>query len=328
MVMFNIAKRKVIMRKRRKIFLIMCVLLVLAVAVFLLKGCITSAQAFWQSLQNGGYIVDWSDEDGRVIEGLVYDNGKNLKYDLYLPKNIGKEKPVPLMLFIHGGSWTGGRRQDISYACKYYAKHGCVTATLDYSLVSKKHPKVTIYTMLDEITKCIGTIKNKLAEEGFQTSKIALAGVSAGGHLALLYAYSRAEDSPIPIAFVFEKVGPTDLGEKGFGAEMAVGLVLYGTGHQIKVEDLNKPEGKHLVNSISPAACVTEKSVPTIFAYGGKDDLVKRCHRDILADALEKNGVPHIEVDFPNSHHGMWSDPNKTEEFRKAVLSYCDNYMP
>ncbi|MGN1273407.1 MAG: alpha/beta hydrolase fold domain-containing protein [Thermoguttaceae bacterium] len=316
------------MRKRRKIFLIMCVLLVLAVAVFLLKGCITSAQAFWQNLQNGGYIVDWSDEDGRVIEGLVYDNGKNLKYDLYLPKNIGKEKPVPLMLFIHGGSWTSGKRQDIAHACKYYAKHSCITATLDYSLASKKHPEVTIYTMLDDITACIGAIKNKLTEEGFQTPKIALSGFSAGGHLALLYAYSRAEESPIPIAFVFEKVGPTDLGEKGFGAEMAVGLVLYGTGKQIKVEDLNKPEGKRLVDSISPASCVTEKSVPTIFAYGGKDDLVKRCHRDILADALEKNGVPHIEVNFPNSHHGMWSDPDKTEEFRKAVLSYCDNYMP
>ena len=38
--------------------------------------------------------------------------------------------------------------------------------------------------------------------------------------------------------------------------------------------------------------------------------------------------LDRICVDFPHSHHAMWSDPDKTEEFRKAVLSYCDTYMP
>ena len=33
-------------------------------------------------------------------------------------------------------------------------------------------------------------------------------------------------------------------------------------------------------------------------------------------------------VDFPNSDHGMSKDPDKIEEFNKAVMSYCDKYMP
>ena len=68
-------------------------------------------------------------------------------------------------------------------------------------------------------------------------------------------------------------------------------------------------------------------SVPTIVAYGGKDDLVKPIHRDELARALEEHHVPNVRVDFPNSNHMLWDDPDSTVTFRKAVLQYCETYM-
>ena len=181
--------------------------------------------------------------------------------------------------------------------------------------------------MLDEITECISAIKKELAQRGCKTSKIAIGGVSAGGHLAMLYSYSRAAQSPIPIAFVFEKVGPSDFSEKAWGAQTSAALVSGGSGKKVAAADLGLPESQKLVASLSPVSFITKGSVPTIFAYGGKDDLVKYCHRKILAEALEANGVPHIGIDFPNSHHAMWDDPDKTNEFRKAVLLYCKKYM-
>ena len=300
---------------KSKILLDFCMFLALAVTSILMIGC-------------GGFGEPWSEENGQFIPNQVYDKDKNLVYDLYIPKDLKKDAPVRLMLFIHGGAWKGGNRHEQDYACRSYAKNGCVTATVEYSLLSAKHPEVTILTMLDEITACIGAIKEKLAAEGYQTSKIALSGVSAGGHLALLYSYSRAEESPIPIAFVFEFVGPTDFCERTLGAKDSAGFISFVTGQKINPEDLNKPEIKELGESLSPISFVTEKSVPTIYAYGGKDWLVKPCHRDALTQALEKNGVPHVRVDFPNSDHGMGNDPDKAEEFRKAVFSYCETYMP
>ena len=295
---------------------------------FLFTGCEESEEQMRQNAQNAGYMEGWSEEDGQFIPNLVYNKEKNLQYDMYLPKDLKKDAPVRLLLFIHGGAWKEGSRYDVAYACKYYAKHNCVTATLEYSLLAKDHPEVKIPTMLDEITECIGAIKEKLAAEGYQTSKIALSGVSAGGHLALLYSYSRAEESPIPIAFVFEFVGPTDFCERTLGAKDSAGFISFVTGQKINPEDLNKPEIKKLGESLSPLSFVTEKSVPTICAYGGKDWLVPACHRNALVRALEKNGVPHVCVDFPNSDHGMGNDPDKAEEFRKAVFSYCEKYMP
>ena len=50
-------------------------------------------------------------------------------------------------------------------------------------------------------------------------------------------------------------------------------------------------------------------------------------YREDYGWRLDANGVDHIAVDFPNSHHGMWDDPDKTKKFRKAVLSYCKKYM-
>lgn len=300
----------------RKSLLDFCLFLALAVASILTAGCAGGKEA-------------WSEEDGQFIPNQVYDKEKNLVYDMYIPKDLKKDAPVRLMLFIHGGAWKGGSRHDIAYDCRYYTKqHNCVTATIEYSLLSPQHPEVTIPTMLDEITACISAIKEKLEAEGYQTSKIALSGVSAGGHLALLYSYSRAEESPIPIAFVFEFVGPTDFCERTLGAKDSAELLSFITGKKIKPEYLNKPKVKNLAESLSPISFVTDKSVPTIYAYGGKDWLVKLCHRDALTQALEKNGVPHVCVDFPNSNHAMSNDPGKIEEFRKAVMSYCDKYMP
>ena len=39
------------------------------------------------------------------------------------------------------------------------------------------------------------------------------------------------------------------------------------------------------------------------------------------------HGIAHAAIYFQNSHDGMWSDPDQTEEFRKAVLTYCQIYM-
>ena len=301
--------------------------IVLGVLALSQGGCITSTLIMRHHLRNGGYLEEWHNEDGEQLAEQVYDQTKDLKYDMFIPRDAKRGTTVPLLLFIHGGAWNSGSRYDIAYACKYYAKHGCIAATLDYSLVSSKRPEVTIYTMLDEITRCIGAIKDEVARRGYRTPAIALGGFSAGGHLALLYSYSRADESPIPVAFVCEKVGPSDFSEKAFGKKISAQLVSGGTGKTVAVADLEKPEVRRLVESLSPVSFITGSSVPTIFAYGGKDDLVKRYHRDALADALKKNGVPHVAIDFPNSHHAMWSDPDKTEEFRKAVLLYCQTYM-
>lgn len=299
----------------------------LVVVGFCLSGCAIGALWYRRALERGGYMETWNEDEGRILAGLSYGDGGAHRYDLYLHKSIKPESEAPLLLLVHGGAWMEGSRYDMAYACKYYGKKGCITATMDYSLISEDHPEVTIKTMLDEITACTVALKKQLEKEGYRVSGMAIGGMSAGGHLALLYAYSRAGDSAIPLAFVFEKVGPVSFSREIWGDDNAAMMISLGTGKQITTERLNTPEGIEAADSLSPLHFIRKDTPPTIFAYGGKDDLVKPIHRDELARALEEHHVPNIRIDFPNSNHAMWDDSDCTEKFREAVLQYCEQYM-
>lgn len=77
----------------------------------------------------------WNDGDGEIYRGLEYQSG--LSYNLYVPTNIDKSKDQSVILFLHGGSWEGGSKEDIDQVyCKVFAKAGYITAAMDYSFVN------------------------------------------------------------------------------------------------------------------------------------------------------------------------------------------------
>jgi len=70
-----------------------------------------------------------------VIKDIEYKNinGKSLQLDIYKPRNI--TQPAPLLVFIHGGAWVGGKRSDYLVYLLDFAKKGYITATISYRLV-------------------------------------------------------------------------------------------------------------------------------------------------------------------------------------------------
>ena len=70
--------------------------ILLAAASVFCSGCLaTAAIVFHHKLKQADMLESWSEKDGSLIKDIVYDPGKNLTYDLYLPKDI-REKD-------HGG---------------------------------------------------------------------------------------------------------------------------------------------------------------------------------------------------------------------------------
>ena len=78
-------------------------------AVLILIGGSYFAKQFNQMLKNGGCVVEWNTTDGEILKDLSYGESYRNTYDLYLPAN---KKPKALMLFIHGGSWNSGNKED------------------------------------------------------------------------------------------------------------------------------------------------------------------------------------------------------------------------
>ena len=69
-------------------------------------------------------------------EALNYmGNLQDLKMDVYFPNtDIDTQEKRPLILLIHGGSFTGGTRESMTYHSKELSKRGFVVATISYRL--------------------------------------------------------------------------------------------------------------------------------------------------------------------------------------------------
>jgi acetyl esterase/lipase len=82
-------------------------------------------------------------------EGIEYGKGgdTSLKLDLHLPKDL--KKPAPVLMFVHGGGWSKGKRSDYRYYCVKFAEQGYVVATISYRLRD-----VVLFPAAVEDTKC------------------------------------------------------------------------------------------------------------------------------------------------------------------------------
>nr|WP_288634299.1 prolyl oligopeptidase family serine peptidase [uncultured Intestinibacter sp.] len=270
--------------------------------------------------------MDWNENVGIKYTDLDYKNENGNKYDLYIPKNLDKEKKQYLILFIHGGSFNSGSKEDGDIWCKYYASKGYITATVDYTL-QNQGKEASIFLMNEEIENAIEAIKVKTSELGYNVVAMASSGVSAGGTLAMNLAYNS--NSVIPVKFVFQLAAPTYFEPNDWELLMKVNrwnsneeFLKMMTGF-----DLNEKNYMEQVKKISPSCLVNKNTVPTLFGYGLRDHCVPLNQKSYLIDSLDKYEISYDYIEFPKSNHGMYNDLDKMQEFIDMSLEYCKRYF-
>lgn len=266
-----------------------------------------------------------------VYENVRYGDGDRELVSVYVPKTAAAREENGCVLFIHGGSWTGGEKEDMSPHCKKLAMKGYVTATMSYSLCTNGAPSdVTVYTMLDEITACIGAIKAFGDEKGLNITKLATSGYSAGGHISMLYSYSRPEESPVELVFTANRVGPSDMTPDAWG-DASYRLVSMLTGTEITQDMIAGGEARRLAEEISPVYYVNENTMPSVFAYAGNDPLVTKGNRTAMETAFKEtfgdNGNNYRYIYYPLSGHGLLLDPLSETDYDQALFDYCKTYF-
>ena len=158
---------------------------------------------------------NYFEELGEINNGKNYPKNERNVYDLYIPSSAeeNKDKYNKIILFIHGGAWILGEKEQLELFCTTYGSLGFITATMGYTLLMSKYEQANVFRMIDEITATIKSIKKELIKAGFNGDKLemAISGGSAGGHLSLLYAYGFGKNSPIPIKYIINICGPVTL---------------------------------------------------------------------------------------------------------------------
>ena len=105
--------------------------------------------------------------------------GVDLVLDLYLPAKPVR-RPAPVIVFLHGGGWSGGTRATGPDFARYFAQDGFAMVSIEYRLT----PAVTFPANVEDVRSAVRWLKANAAAQRLDPDRICLWGTSAGGHLA------------------------------------------------------------------------------------------------------------------------------------------------
>lgn len=127
--------------------------------------------------------------DDRVerVRNIVYSKagGIDLRLDVYRPKNLPQGASRPTVLFVHGGAWVIGNKDNQGKPLAFrLAAHGWVVVSTNYRL----SPRFTFPDHIIDVKNALRWIREHIKEYGGNPDFVVITGGSAGGHLAALAA--------------------------------------------------------------------------------------------------------------------------------------------
>jgi acetyl esterase/lipase len=274
--------------------------------------------------------VDFTENVGTVVKDLSYGSDPLQNYDLYLPADQSREK-YSFILFVHGGGFTGGDKslvEAVRYG-EYLASKGYVVASANYRLAAEGNG-VSVGDMVEDLISAVEVSIDKAEELGYHVTEMATTGGSAGGCLAMLVAFKEPDRLPVPIRLVFEETGPASFEPELWDVdtdEAKAAFVNTVSGKSFTAADVGSAEFQNAINEISAATMIDENTPPILLAYGPNDKMVNPKAKVPLLEALERCGVEHTYIEFPNSGHGLMADPDKTAEWFRVMEEYLSRFF-
>ena len=252
-----------------------------------------------------------------AYQDIVYKETpqKDLKLDIYHLKSISI--PKPLLIFIHGGSWKKGNKDDYRRYLVDYAEKGYVTATISYRFTQE----AVFPAAFDDVLCAVKWLKAHADTYKIDPDNIALIGGSAGAHLAMMIAYHGNDpsyqsqsgcefDTDVKVKAVVNLYGPVDL------------TTDFAKDHPTVTSFLGKTwsdANKKYFEAASPLHFITPDDPPTLTFHGTIDDTVPVSQADLLDEALKEKKVV-------SDYHRLKGWPH-TMDLSVKVNQYCQHHM-
>ncbi len=223
------------------------------------------------------------------------------KLDLYLPNGPARQDR-PAVVFIHGGGFTGGDKAENRSASVSadLARAGYVVVSCNYVLGAKTQEGVWPQNIAD-CRAAVRWVRAHAKELGVNPEKIAVAGGSAGGYLALMVGLSD------------DKTGPGGDPKATVSAKVSAVIDMYG------VVNFSK-HGKGEVPGASAAEQQADaKDPPVLILHGTADTTVDIQQSKDMATALAKAKVDHELIIVAGAPHTFDLHPKGSGWTRTAL---------
>jgi len=137
---------------------------------------------------------DLRSNGAEYFEAISYGPYDENLFDIYLPAS---KEPTPLLIYIHGGGFTGGSRDTSGHEERVssYLAEGVAYASCDYRLLQSPDPDGVLKPMQDS-TRCLQFIRHHAEQFNIDPSNVVLMGGSAGAGTALWIGFSDEMADP------------------------------------------------------------------------------------------------------------------------------------
>jgi acetyl esterase/lipase len=238
--------------------------------------------------------------------------------DIYIPTKA--KSPTPLVIFIHGGAWLQGAKEEGPGIP--LCRKGFACASINYRLTDA----AIFPAQIEDCKAAVRFLRAHAADYNIDPQRIGVWGVSAGGHLASLLGTTCGDrqlegnlgnnqvDSCVQA--VCDWCGPSDFLS-----------VAKQAGSRTKI-DYDSPKGPvalllgglqkeraELAAAASPITHVDKSDPPFLIVHGDIDDLVPYAQSQELHKALTEAGVPNKLITIAGGGHSFTSE----EQFNHVV---------
>jgi acetyl esterase/lipase len=257
--------------------------------------------------------ITWKQLDSLAtsIKEVTYLTTEETNVKLYykLPTKIKIDAKLPAIIWIHGGAWVGGKANTFFANAAYCALKGAVGISLEYRVIDNN--KASIDNCISDCKAAINYIKANAASLHIDTSKIAIVGESAGGHLAACMALLDTNNSSTPAALVlYNPVVNLATGKfiKYLNADVALQ-----TNKKIDTIPLMH-QYQTAAKAISPLYLVKKRLPPTLIINGIEDKITPYAFAQSFCDSLKKHHTKHKILLLPKIGHAFAVPHYKSSE--------------
>jgi acetyl esterase/lipase len=240
--------------------------------------------------------------------------GKALALDLYLPEATA-DKPIPLLIWFHGGGWVIGSRQDIEKVIVDQVSRGYAVASVSYTLAETKEGLKTHWPVqCHEAKAAIRYLRSHTTSLGLDPDRFIACGMSAGAHMAAMVGGTNGNvkldgslgDYPGVSSCVQGVVAfypPTDFESVPRGFD---GILDYYDGESPVAKILGGPLDEMIEAAKLCSVCeqVQPGSPPFLLLHGDRDPIVPASQSEILEERLRAIDVAVNLRRAPGFTHG------------------------
>ncbi len=220
----------------------------------------------------------------RVERGAAFGSHARQRLDVYRPARRSQgASPLPIIIFVYGGSWQSGAREGYGFAGRALAARGFLVAVPDYRLV----PEVRFPAFLEDTAAAVRWVRENAARLGGDPSRVVLVGHSAGAYNAAMLA----------------------LDPRWLGADRAAIRGLVGLAGPYDFLPLSGPittaafGAARVPAETQPVAFASAGDPPALLLHGAADTTVYPRNSRMLGERLRAAGVDARITVYPDLGH-------------------------